>query len=74
MLEYLRSGDPILIREGLQWASRSGLALEALPAGIQLDPATVDSGLDTCRENIPDKIGVSNALAGYDGYFETLVR
>lgn len=56
MLEYLRSGDPILIREGLQWASRSGLALEALPAGSHLDDASVDSWLNTLLENVPDKM------------------
>jgi hypothetical protein len=55
MLEYLRSGDPILIREGLQWASRSGLALEALPAGSHLDHASVDSWLNFSLENVPDK-------------------
>jgi hypothetical protein len=50
MLGYLRSGDPILIREGLQWASRSEVALEALPAGDYSDQVFVDSCLDTLPE------------------------
>jgi hypothetical protein len=41
MVEYLRSGDPILIREGLQWVSQQSLlSLATLGAGSVAVPGT----------------------------------
>lgn len=41
MVEYLRSGDPILVREGLQWLSRQqNVSLEGLMPDVVLESAS----------------------------------
>lgn len=46
MVEYLRSGDPILIREGLRWVSQSNLAVQTLLPEMRGDSWPKERWLD----------------------------
>lgn len=51
MVEYLRSGDPILIQEGVQWALRSNLALKTLLPEVCQEGLLENNWLDALLED-----------------------